>query len=56
MNIVPTSSWTLNPTGASQVPIHGVDDKHQVTMVLANTPTGDLLPPQVGKHLFQVPL
>jgi hypothetical protein len=47
VNIVPTSSWTLNPTAASQVPIQGSDDKRQVTMVLANSPTGHLLPPQV---------
>ena len=47
VNIVPTSNWTLHQSGASQVPIAGIDDKRQITMVLANTPTGHLLPPQV---------
>ena len=47
VNIVPTSNWTLNKAGEKQVPIAGIDDKRQVTMVLANTPTGHLLPPQV---------
>jgi hypothetical protein len=47
VNIVPTSAWTLYETGAKQVPIAGVDDKRQVTMVLANTPLGTVLPPQV---------
>jgi hypothetical protein len=37
----------MNKTGAKQVAIAGVDDKRQITMVLANTPTGDVLPPQV---------
>ena len=44
---VTTSNWTLNQVGASQVPIAGIDDKRQITMVLANTPTGHVLPPQV---------
>ena len=47
VNVVPTSNWTLHDQGSKQVPITGIDDKRQLTMVLANTPTGTLLPPQV---------
>ena len=47
VNIVPASNWTMHPTGDTQVPISGIDDKRQITMVLANTPTGHVLPPQV---------
>ena len=31
----------------TQVPIAGIDNKHHITMVLASTPAGHLLPPQV---------
>jgi hypothetical protein len=47
VNSVPRSQWTMNKKGAKQVAIAGVDDKRQITMVLANTPRGDVLPPQV---------
>lgn len=33
--------------GAKQVPIKGVDDKRQITAVLAVSKSGDLLPPQL---------
>ena len=44
MNVVPTSHWTLHSEGSKQVPITGIDDKRQLTMVLANIPTGTLHP------------
>jgi hypothetical protein len=47
VNIVPSSQWTLHIQGAKQVPITGIDDKRQVTVVMGNTATGTLLPPQV---------
>jgi len=47
VNVVPASNWTLHEQGAKQVPITGIDDKRQITAVLANTPTGVLLPPQL---------
>ena len=47
VNVVPTSNWTLHAQGSKQVPITGIDDKRQITMVLANTPCGKLLPPQL---------
>ena len=47
VNVVPTSNWTLHFQGSKQVLITGIDDKRQLTMVLAITPTGKLLPPQI---------
>ena len=47
VNIVPASNWTLHEQGAKQVPITGIDDKRQITAVLGNTPTGNMLPPQL---------
>ena len=47
VTIVPTSNQTLHAQGSKQVPITGVDNKRQVTMVLANTPCGKLVPHQL---------
>jgi hypothetical protein len=47
LNIVPTSSWTLDQRGAKQVEITGLGDKRQITAVLACSMTGTLLPLQL---------
>ena len=45
--IVPVSQWTLEETGSTSVPITGLDDKRQITALLACTVCGDLLDPQL---------
>ena len=41
------SNWTLSNKGAKQVPIVGLDDKREITAVLAVTMSGETLPPQL---------
>lgn len=41
------SSWTLAVKGQKQIPIIGLDDKREVTAILAASASGDLLPPQI---------
>ena len=43
----PSSSYTMAPRGARQVNGEGKDDKRGITMLLASTINGRLLPPQV---------
>ena len=45
--LVPVSQWTLAEEGSKQVPITGLDDKRQITGLLACTLSGNLLPPQL---------
>ena len=45
--IVPVSDWSLDEKGTKQVPLTGLDDKRQITAVLACTATGRLLSPQL---------
>ena len=45
--IVPVSNWTMELQGSKQVEITGLDDKRQLTVALAETLAGTLLPPQV---------
>ena len=45
--IVPQSDWTMEEKGSKQVPLVGLDDKRQITGVLACSLTGELLPPQL---------
>jgi len=47
VNMVPGGAWTMEEQGSQQVPIHGMDDKRQITVLLAVTKSGVLLPPQV---------
>ncbi|KAK3098237.1 hypothetical protein FSP39_017476 [Pinctada imbricata] len=47
VNLVPCGEWTMNETGAKQVPIKGVDDKRQIIALLAVAKSGDILPPQL---------
>jgi hypothetical protein len=45
--IVPVSAWTLEKKGAKSVPITSIDDKREITVVLACTAAGELLCPQI---------
>ncbi|KAI8522099.1 hypothetical protein Bbelb_018530 [Branchiostoma belcheri] len=44
--IVPVGKWTLEEEGARQVPITGLEDKRQITLLLTTSVSGKLLPPQ----------
>ena len=44
---VPTSQWTRAEQGAKQVDVTGLDDKREMTTLLACTLSGALLPPQL---------
>ena len=45
--ITPVSQWTLAERGSKQIPITGLDDKRQLTAVVACTLEGDWLPLQL---------
>ena len=45
--LVPASQWTLADEGFRQVDVIGVEDKREMTVLLAITLAGKLLPPQV---------
>ena len=45
LSIIPTGSWTMEREGAKVVSIAHVDDKRQITAVLAVTATGEYLAP-----------
>ena len=47
MHYVPVSNWTMAMEGSQKVPIAGIDDKRQITLVLAAAMSGKLLPCQV---------
>ena len=44
---MPVSNWTFADKGSKQVEIAGLDDKHQLTLLLSCTMKGKLLPTQV---------
>ena len=46
LNIVPSSSWTMDKRGAKWVEIAGTKDKRQITAVFCGTLVGDFLPIQ----------
>ena len=46
-NLLPGGNWTMEKRGKEQVPIHGMDDKRQITLLLSITKSGTLLPPQL---------
>ncbi|KAK3084641.1 hypothetical protein FSP39_016716 [Pinctada imbricata] len=46
-NFVPVSDWTMEEEGSKQVPIAHMDDKRQMTVLLACSLAGDMLPPQL---------
>jgi len=45
--IVPVSKWTLANQGANQVPITRLDDKREITALLAVSLAGEVLHPQL---------
>ena len=47
VKLIPVSSWTMAESGLKQISVVGLEDKREVTAVLAATATGTLLPPQV---------
>ena len=47
LNIVPASEWTMDVRGSKQIEITGLEDKRQITAVLACSLTGTLLPLQL---------
>ncbi|CAH1274769.1 Hypp9314 [Branchiostoma lanceolatum] len=47
INIVLVGDWTLVEAGARQVPVVGHEDKRQITLLLAISLSGHLVPPQV---------
>ena len=46
---VPASQWTLAEQCVKQVDVTGLDDKRELTALLACTLSGSLLSPQLGK-------
>ena len=47
INYLPISNWTIARQGSKKVKIAGVDDKRQITVALAGSLTGELLPLQL---------
>ena len=47
INYVPVSSWTMAAEGSKRVEIGGLTDKRQITLVVAGSMNGDILPFQV---------
>lgn len=47
VKLVPVSSWTTAESGSKQIPVVGMEDKRETTVLLADTASGTLLPPQV---------
>ena len=44
LSIVPASDWTMEAKGAERVEAVGINDKRQLTTVLAGSLAGDFLP------------
>ena len=47
VNVVPSSQWTLAPSGSTRVEIAGFGDKRQITLTIAGTLSGYILPFQI---------
>ena len=47
VHYVPTGQWTMHYYMEKIIPSANSDDKHQITVVLAVTLTGEFLPPQM---------
>lgn len=47
VRLVPSSDWTMADCGSKQVEVRGLGDKREITVLLAITMSGVLLPPQV---------
>lgn len=49
LHYIPVSSWIMAQEGSQRVKICGVQDKRQLTAVLAGTMSGNFLPLQIVK-------
>ncbi|XP_062620415.1 uncharacterized protein LOC134281989 [Saccostrea cucullata] len=47
VQLLPVSRWTMAEKGCDKVNIVGLDDKWEITGVMAGALSGDVLPPQV---------
>ena len=47
IHLVPVSEWTMEKQGTKNIVVTGVNDKHQITLVLAATMTVCFLSPQI---------
>ena len=47
LNLIPSSSWTMEQRGARRVEITGLNDKRMITVVFCGTLCGDFLPLQL---------
>ena len=47
LHIIPTGDWTMHQAGEKIIPIANIDDKRQITAVLAVSLTGTYLSPQL---------
>ena len=47
LKLVPVSSWTLEQQGTAKIKVAAVDDKREITAVVAASMAGDLLPLQL---------
>ena len=47
INVVPSSNWTQAEKGSSRVEIAGAGDKRQITVTVAGTLSGKILPFQI---------
>ena len=47
VNLIPSQNWTMEQQGSSRVEIAGINDKRQVTLTLAGSMSGELLPVQL---------
>lgn len=50
LNLIPSSSWTMEQRGARHVEITGLNDKHMITAIFCGTLCGDFLPLQLVYH------
>ena len=46
-HFVPVSAWTMSRQGELSNPIAGLDNKRQITVIIAVTLAGEYLPPQI---------
>lgn len=47
VHLVPTSNWTYEKSGSSSIAVVGAEDKRQITVCIASSLDGELLPPQL---------
>ena len=47
VKLIPSQNWTMEQQGSSRVEIAGINDKRQITLTLASSMSGELLPLQL---------